>query len=131
MLSEPSNLPRASWPWPESLDAMVAAPAHHSVLLENQRVRVLQTRIPPGEVVPVHTHRWSAVASILSWSHFVRRDPNGKVTLDTRQLADIPKVNAAFWQEPLTPHTVENVGEAEFVAIQVELKESETAERSR
>jgi hypothetical protein len=26
------------------------------VLLENERVRVLETRIEPGDVTPVHTH---------------------------------------------------------------------------
>ncbi len=42
--------------WPESLDATTAAPNHHEVLLENDRVRVLDTRIGPGERTPVHTH---------------------------------------------------------------------------
>ena len=37
--------------WPASLDAMVAAPAHHEVLLENERVRVLDTRLRPGALV--------------------------------------------------------------------------------
>ena len=37
--------------WPDSLDAMVAAPEHHEVLLENERVRVLDSRIKPGETV--------------------------------------------------------------------------------
>lgn len=118
-----SRTANPDWQWPDSLDAAVAAARHHTVLMENERVRVLQTRIPPGEIVPVHTHRWPAVAFILSWSHFVRRDPDDAPTLDTRQLAELPKVNAPFWQEPLTPHTVENVGDAEFVAVQVEIKE--------
>jgi hypothetical protein len=124
MLSAPPKLRSTPWPWPESLDAMAAAPAYHSVILENDRVRVLQTRIPRGEIVPVHTHRWSSVAIILSRSHFVRRDPDGKITLDTRQLGELPKPNAPFWQEPLPPHTVENVGDVEFVAVQVEMKEA-------
>lgn len=33
--------------WPADLDALVAAPNHHRVLLENARVRVLDTRIAP------------------------------------------------------------------------------------
>jgi len=36
--------------WPESLDAMIAAPEHHEILLENDRVRVLDTRPGPGVV---------------------------------------------------------------------------------
>ena len=55
-----------SWPWPDSLDARTAAPRHHSLVLENERVRVLDTRIPVGDTVPVHTHRWPAVYYTIS-----------------------------------------------------------------
>jgi hypothetical protein len=30
------------WLWPESLDALVAEPAHHRQLFENEQVRVLE-----------------------------------------------------------------------------------------
>jgi quercetin dioxygenase-like cupin family protein len=42
----------------DPLDAMSAAPHHHEVLLENETVRVLDTRLAPGERTPVHTHQW-------------------------------------------------------------------------
>ena len=58
--------------WPDSLDAMVAAPDHHEVLLENERVRVLDSRIRSGETVPVHKHRWASVLYILGTSDFIR-----------------------------------------------------------
>ena len=44
----------------QALDAMVAAPDHHEILLENDRVRVLDTRLGPGERTPIHTHASSA-----------------------------------------------------------------------
>jgi len=47
--------PPSSWPWPDSLDALIAAPDHHSLLFENEHVRVIRTRIFPGQIVPVHT----------------------------------------------------------------------------
>ena len=47
--------------WLPELDALVAAPKHHRLLFENDRVRVLDTRIAPGDTVPLHTHRWPAV----------------------------------------------------------------------
>lgn len=59
--------------WPAELDALVAAPAHHRLLLENSRVRVLDTQIAPGQRTPVHTHQWPAVHYVLSGSAFVRR----------------------------------------------------------
>jgi hypothetical protein len=36
------------WDWPESLDALVAASDHHSLVFETDDVRVLETRIGPG-----------------------------------------------------------------------------------
>jgi sugar/nucleoside kinase (ribokinase family) len=74
------------WLWPESLDALVAAPKQHTLLLENERVRVLDTRILPGDTTPVHTHRWPSVLYVLSWSDVVRRDGDGKVMLDLAAL---------------------------------------------
>jgi quercetin dioxygenase-like cupin family protein len=65
--------------WPESLDALAAAPGNHSLLLENEHVRVLDTRIKAGERTPVHTHRWPAALYVLSWSDFVRYDDQGRV----------------------------------------------------
>jgi hypothetical protein len=72
------------WPWPESLDAVVAAPEHHAVLLENERVRVLEARVERNDIVPVHTHRWPGVQYILSFADFVRRDTAGEVLIDSR-----------------------------------------------
>lgn len=60
--------------FPGPLDAMAAAHDHHRVLLENQRVRVLDTRLAPGDTTPVHEHGWPAVLPVLSWSDFVRID---------------------------------------------------------
>jgi hypothetical protein len=119
-LSDPS---KQTWPWPDALDALVAAPGNHILLFENERVRVVQTRISPGQRVPVHTHRWPAVLFIRTWSDFVRRDPDGNVTLDSRQGVEVPKLNTPVWLEPLPPHSVENVGGGEILNVQVEIKE--------
>ena len=54
--------------WPASLDAMAAAPDHHEVLLENDRVRVLDSIVGPGDSTPVHTHRWPSVLYIIGFS---------------------------------------------------------------
>ena len=108
--------------WPPELDALVAAPAHHRVLFENDRVRVLDTRIPPGETVPVHTHRWPSVYHVISSSQFVRRDDTGEVLLDTRMLEQPFELPTTVWSEPLPPHSLENVDERELHLISVELK---------
>jgi len=119
-----------AWPWPESLDALVAAPAYHQRLLENDQVRVIHTLIPRGATVPVHTHRWPGVAYLLSWSDFVRRDQDGNVLLDSRKSGTPPAIPAAQWLDPLPPHTVENIGGAEISIIIVELKEPAHKDRT-
>ncbi len=106
----------------ESLDAMTAAASHHKVILENEHVRVLETRIAPGERTPVHTHRWPGVLYVLSWSDFKRYDSNGQLVLDSRTVASKPEMGAALWSNPIGPHFVENVGAQELWVIAVELK---------
>jgi hypothetical protein len=111
------------WQWPHSLDALVAAPAHHQLLLEDERVRVLYTRIPAGDVVPLHTHRWGGVAYLQSWSHFIRRGEKGEILFDSRQAGDPPKVPCAQRMQPLPPHTVENLGPLAISILIIELKD--------
>ena len=33
------------WPWPAELDAMTAAPEYHTLLFENDEVRVLEAHV--------------------------------------------------------------------------------------
>lgn len=47
--------------WDPALDAVAAAPRNHKVLFENDRVRVLEVILDPGEEEPVHHHRWPSV----------------------------------------------------------------------
>jgi len=111
-----------SWPWPDSLDALIAAPDHHRLLLENDDVRVLEVHIPPRQFVPVHTHRWPSVIFTLSAADFIRRDGEGKLLLDTRVTPFPTPRPAAEWLPPLPPHSVENVGTTDIRLFSVELK---------
>jgi len=110
--------------WPESLDALVAAPEHHTLLFENPQVRVLDTHIAPGRTTPVHTHRWSSALYVLGWSDFVRRDGQGQVLVDTRTAGAPAEPATALWSGPLPPHSLENVGRSDIHIISVELKGS-------
>ncbi|MGC0774680.1 MAG: hypothetical protein WB543_17225 [Candidatus Acidiferrum sp.] len=109
--------------WPDELDALVAAPQHHFLLLENEFVRVLETRIPAGQTVPLHTHRWPSAMYFLSWSDFVRRDGEGRTVVDSRIHGEVPR-EIALWTGPLPLHTLENIGESELRTLSVELKKS-------
>ena len=106
----------------DPLDAMTAAPDHHEVLLENDIVRVLDTRLAPGERTPVHVHEWPATLYVMGWSEFVRYDPGGKVLLDSRTVPVKPAIGAALWSAPIVPHYVQNVGDAELHVLAIEIK---------
>jgi len=106
-----------------SLDAMIAAPDHHEILLENDHVRVLDSRVSPGDATPIHTHRWPAVLHILGVSDFVRCDPDGNVIFDSRASEAPAKIGQTVWSPPLLPHFVRNIGAAEIRVISVELKD--------
>lgn len=110
------------WTWPDSLDAMEAAGDYHKVLLENEHVRVLESWVAPGQTVPVHSHRWPGVVHVLTWSHFVRRDAEGAVLLDSRHGNAPPHSGSVRWGAALPPHSLENVGGQELRVITVEIK---------
>lgn len=115
-------MPSAETIWPPELDAMTAAPDHHDVLFENDRVRVLDSRVPPGGSTPLHTHKWPGVLYVIGFSDFVRRDAAGEILLDSRDSEQRPASGEAFWSDPLQPHSVTNVGDAEIRIISVEMK---------
>lgn len=114
---------RQEWPWSDSLDAIVAAPNHHRVLLEKERVRVLEVRISPRQIIPVHTQRWPSVIYVLGSGDFIRRDEKGTAVLETRTMKSSPEPPAVSWSNPWPRHSVENLGESEIRSVIVELKD--------
>jgi hypothetical protein len=119
MVAEPDA---AAWAWPDSLDVLTAAPDHHHLLFENEAVRVLETRIGPGETTRLHMHRWPAALYALSFGHFVRRDDEGTVLVDTRESGELRQPGTVAWSAALPPHTLENVDSSEIRVVHVELK---------
>jgi hypothetical protein len=102
---------------------MTKAPEHHPVLLENEKVRVLDTRLGPGAQTPVHAHQWPGALYVMSWSDFVRYDPDGEVLVDSRTLPTKPALGTAIWSVPIGPHLVRNVEQTELRIIALEVKE--------
>jgi hypothetical protein len=111
-----------SWNWPDDLDAVVAAPENHLVMLENDQVRVIQTEVRVKTTTPVHTHRWASVEYILSTTDFIRRNSDGHVLFDTRTDGR-PGPSEVLWSGPRPPHSIENVGDTDLVVLMVELKD--------
>lgn len=109
--------------WPPELDAVIAAPHEHSVLFENDRVRVLEVNIAPGTTEPVHHHRWPSVLYLTSGSEFIDRAGSGEVLNDSR-MRDVPLAFPfAMWKEPEAPHYLENLSSTEPIhLLRFELK---------
>lgn len=121
-MNKSSNKNKPFQNWAEFLDAVIAAPQHHRVIFENESVRVLDSRIEPGETVPVHIHRWPSISYVISSDDFVRFDTNGNVILDSRDSQCAIEIGTTHSLPPLDPHSVKNVGEGEIRAIVVEMK---------
>ncbi|MBS1724727.1 MAG: hypothetical protein JSS66_17435 [Armatimonadetes bacterium] len=105
------------------LDALTAAPHHHRLAFESDSVRVLETKVAPGDTVPLHTHAWGGVLYVLSWSDFVRRDESGSVLLDSKAAGLALRPGDAVPSAPLGLHTLENVGDRPLHIIAFETKD--------
>ena len=110
------------WPWPDEMDGPIAAGENHRVLFENDRVRVLETVIRPGEITPVHTHRPATVMYVVSGTSFIRRDDRGAVMLDTSRISPPFVMPPVLWSESVPAHTIENTSPDDLLVIGVELK---------
>lgn len=109
--------------WPKALEATVAAPDNHKILLENQRVRVLEVTLGPGEVEPLHFHRWPSVLHIVQADEWIDRDAAGKVIFDSRKGPPL-SLPITMWKGPEAPHSPINLSDsAEVRLIRVEIKD--------
>ena len=95
-------------------DAVSVAPNMYKVLLENDRVRILEARYGPGAKSDMHSHPdFAAVALTPAKAKFTFA--NG-LTVDWELQAG----ESVFIEGQ--EHTVENTGTSEFHVILVELK---------
>jgi len=95
-------------------DAVKVAPESYKVLLENDRVRVLEYRIKPGKKDATHSHPDYLVYA-LTTGKFKFTLPDGK-TIDREA-----KAGEVLFVEAET-HAYENVGSTEAHGLLIELK---------
>ena len=101
-------------------DAVVADPAHYSVVFENDQVRVLRIRYGPNEQGVMHTHP-AGVAIYLD-------DITGEFALPDGQVVNAQgKAREAVWMEAGS-HQPRNMSDQPFELIQIELKPQAHAE---
>jgi len=95
-------------------DAAIVAPNLYKVLVENDRVRVLEYRAKPGDKAAMHSHP-ALAAYALSGGKVKFTSPSG----DTEE-AQLEDGQAMFFEA--TDHATENVGTSEVHIVLVELK---------
>ncbi|MDJ0852083.1 MAG: hypothetical protein QNK04_27250 [Myxococcota bacterium] len=100
-----------------------AAPEHHRVILENDTVRVLDVRIPPGDTVPAHQHDLPSIFITLSPADLVLRSLSGENVRDVRRTRDAHAEPQVEWRDPApAPRIVSNIDTVELRALRIELK---------
>ena len=106
----------------KTFEPIIAAGEYHSVVLENDRIRVLQVEIMPGETVPFHQHGMPSIFVTLEPASLLFRDMSGKAirVVERSSFSDLPHVE---WREtPPAPRSVENVDTVSMRALRIELK---------
>jgi quercetin dioxygenase-like cupin family protein len=113
---------RGAWPWPDSIDAVLAAPGSHRVLFENEQTRVLEVTIRPGEREPEHTHAWPSVMVIHEPAR-IRYYTAGTLTYTSpAQPPPAQPGPRVSWLDPEGPHSVENIDDRVYGAFRIEFK---------
>ena len=97
------------------VDALKASPANFRLLLENERVRVLEYSLAPGQRDAWHTHP-AKLSYVLAGGRLRIHLP------DATPIEVIETTGEARWSEMLGAHSAENVGDAPVRIVLVEVK---------
>jgi hypothetical protein len=109
--------------WPASMDAVAAAPGNHRVLLENDRVRVLEITVAPGEREPVHAHCLPSVSYVMYEGKYRDYDGQGKLLEEVKESPDESKFPLTSWTGPVGPHSFENLDTKPVRSLHIEIKQ--------
>ena len=95
-------------------DAVQVAPHVYTVLLENERVRLLEVRLKPGDSSAMHSHPAYVIYG-LEGGRVKFNSPSGETAEIEIKAGDV------MWREP-EEHAVDNIGSTEAHALLFELK---------
>ena len=112
------------------MDALLAAPGSHRLVLDNHRVRVLEVVIEPGAREPEHTHQAPSVM-IVDEPARIRYYQGDALLFESQARSPSASGVRVRWMEPGGPHSVENIDQCRYHAIRVELKIDPAHDRPR
>jgi len=96
-------------------DVLKAAPEAYTLLFENEKVRVMEVSLKPGQKAPMHNHPSSHIVYVTKDAKFKLSFPDGK-----NQEIDL-KAGKAVWM-PAGQHETENVGKTDGLNVVIEVK---------
>jgi len=76
-------------------DAVKLTPKSYKILFENEKVRVTEERLTPGEKEHVHSHPCGVFACFLCDAHIRSTFPDGKTSEDSK------KAGGTVWRDPV------------------------------
>ncbi len=110
-------------------DAVAAAPYSHRVLFEDEHVRVLDIRLPPGASEPVHIHALPSVifgetggAGGAKFLYTEYRMVNGAFVKVAQNEIEPTAGSRSVWTGPEGPHAITNIGPVGVQFTRVEIK---------
>ena len=98
------------------VDAVPLSPRYYTVLLDSNRVRVLDYRLPAGQKEPMHSHPAYVV-------HFFQPAKLRATYPDGHSSESVVTAGQTVYRGALT-HALENIGDSEVHALLVELEPS-------
>ena len=100
---------------PADEDPVTISPELYTIRFENDRVRVLEYRNPPGGIEAMHSHP-PGVVIYMGDATSRTTLPDGSTSVGSRSRGDV------IWRE-FTRHASENIGRTQVHAIAIELKQ--------
>jgi quercetin dioxygenase-like cupin family protein len=88
----------------------------HTIVLENERVRVERLILEPGESTNTHTHNLSALSVFLSSAKVLVESPGQKPQTTEYKPGDFR------WRAAPVTHSIKNIGSTRFEAVGIDWK---------
>jgi len=123
----------AEWPYPIVYDAINAAPNNYKLLFENNKLRVLEVTVRPGETTPMHGNPYPHVLAFNSLTldspdiTDKKLDPSSALNGQGAGRAPAPRTHnltepMCMTMAPRAPHAIHNGGSVPLHYYQIDYK---------
>ena len=97
-------------------DGPLAKTAGHTLILENERVRIYRVIIEPGQTIAAHPHRLPRLSVSVSAGKLATESNNREAKIKTLRAGDFS------WHPPESRHLMKNLGAEKFKSVEIEWK---------